>query len=45
MNSGDLPELTNFLKTNPSFKQISWKFFHFKNNIAKKLDDHIMSED
>ena len=43
MNSGDLPQLTSFLKSNQGFKQMCWKFFHFKKNIAKKLDDHIMS--
>lgn len=45
MSKGDLPELTNFLKTNQGFKSLSWKIFHFKNDFLKKLDEHILEDE
>lgn len=43
LNKGDMPELTNFLKTNPGFQSLSWKIFHFKNDLIKKLDEKILN--
>ena len=38
-------QLTQFLKKNEGFKSLSWKLFHFKKDIIKKLDETILDDD
>jgi hypothetical protein len=45
MSQGHNQELTDFLKSNPGFKALCWKVFHFKKNFIKKLDEHILDDD
>lgn len=45
MARSDMPELTNFLKNNSGFQSLSWKIFHMKDNIIKKLDETILQEE
>lgn len=45
MARNDMPELTNFLKNNSGFQSLSWKIFHMKDNIIKKLDETILQEE
>jgi L-lactate utilization protein LutB len=35
-------ELTHFLKNNPNFQKLSWKFYHFKENTIKSLDESLL---
>ena len=44
-DKGDMPELTNFLKQSQGFKSLSWKIFHFKNDVVKKLDQMFVEND
>lgn len=40
-NSQDIPQLTNFLKNNETFKAACWKAVSFKKDILRKLDEEV----
>ena len=37
----DIPELTNFLKSNQTFKDACWKVHEMKNTLIRKLDEEV----
>lgn len=45
MNSGDIPQLTNFLKTSQAFKNLAWGIHDFKKNILSKMDNVAFRDD
>lgn len=43
--AGDVPELTNFLKSSQVFKTVAWKIHDLKNNTISKMDDIAFKDD